>query len=129
MHPRSRAVRQDDSSTRVATCLLALTILWMPVKVVAADTSNAEFLGTTAGRVLGAAQACGTPSERLQATARLAFAAIDELAQSEYDRASADGRMRDALARGRGDIKAGRISCETILSTLGKLEKRLGQRP
>src|SRR5690242_434557 len=102
--------------------LLALTLICMLMKGAGADMSKAELLGTTAGRVLGAAQACGASSERLQATARLAFAAIDQLAQSEQDGASADARMRDALRRGRQDITAGRTSCEAILSTLGRLE-------
>jgi len=117
-----------DRTTGLLKRVTALCILCVLMKEAGADMSQAELLGSTAGRVLGGAQACGTPSERLQTTARRAFAAIDHLAQSEPDRASADNRMRDGLRRGARDIKAGQTSCETILSSLGKLEKRLGQR-
>src|SRR5215510_3631392 len=108
--------------------LMRLWILCLLIRDAGADMSKDEFLGSTAGRVLGAAQSCGAPSERLQATARLAFAAIDQLARSEQDRTSADQRMRDGLGLGRADIKAGRTSCEAILSSLGRLEKRLVKR-
>jgi hypothetical protein len=94
-----------------------------------ADMSEAELLGTTAGRVLGAAQACQVSPERLQTTARLAFAAIDQLAKSDHDQSSANKRMRDGLVLGREDIKAERTSCEVALSVLGRLEKRVRERP
>jgi hypothetical protein len=90
--------------------------------------SEAEVLGATAGRVLGAAQVCQVPPERLQATARLAFTAIDQLAQSEQQRTSASERMRDGLGVGRADIKAQRKSCEATRSSLETLEKRLAKR-
>ena len=93
-----------------------------------ADMSEAELLGTTAGRVLGAAQTCGVPPERLQATARLTFTVIDQVAKSDQDRTSANQRMRDGLSLGREDIKAKRTSCEALRSALGKLEKRVRER-
>src|SRR5690349_14524729 len=77
--------------------LVLLWIVCLLIRDAGADMSKAEYLGRTAGRVLGAAQSCGAPSERLQATARLAFGAIDQLARSEQDRTSADQRMRDGL--------------------------------
>ena len=111
----------------LAKQLLCSWILCLLIGDAGADMSKAEFLSSTAGRVLGGAQSCGAPSERLQATARLAFAAIDKLARSEQDRASADQHMRDGLGLGHRDVKAGRTSCEAILSSLGRLEKRLGK--
>jgi hypothetical protein len=94
-----------------------------------ADMSKAELLGATAGRVLGAAHTCGIPPERLQATARLTFAAIDQVAKSDQDRTSANDRMRDALTLGREDIDAQRTSCQAARSALGRLEKRVTKRP
>ena len=91
--------------------------------------SEAELLATTAGRVLGAAQACQDSPERLQTTARLTFAAIDQVAKSDQDQTSANKRMRDGLVLGREDIKAERTSCEVALSVLGRLEKRVRGRP
>ncbi len=111
----------------LAKQLLCSWILCLLIGDAGADMSKAEFLSSAAGRVLGGAQSCGAPSERLQATARLAFAAIDKLARSEQDRASADQHMRDGLGLGHRDVKAGRTSCEAILSSLGRLEKRLGK--
>src|SRR5690349_9853581 len=87
-----RVERTMLTADRTTASLKRVTALWMLcllMQEAGADMSQAELLGSTAGRVLGGAQACGTPSERLQATARLAFAAIDQLAQSEQDRASA----------------------------------------
>ena len=94
-----------------------------------ADMSEAELLGTTAGRVLGAAQACQVPAQRLRVTARLTFTAIDQVAKSDHDVTSANKRMRDGLLLGREDIKAERTSCEVALSALGRLEKRVRERP
>ena len=94
-----------------------------------AKPSQAELVGTIAGRVLGAAKMCGIKSERLQSTAKHAFAAIDQIAHSESDRASADRRMRDGITLGVDDIREGRSTCGAIRSALKKLEQRLTQPP
>ena len=120
--------RPDLGIREVAKRLVSLSILCMLIQDAGADMSEAEVLGTTSGRVLGAAQLCGIPPERLQRTARLTFTAIDQIARSEQDRTSADERMRDGLGLGHEDIKSKRTSCEAIRSALGKLEKRLGKR-
>ena len=92
-----------------------------------AKPSQAELLGTTAGRLLGAAKICGERSERLQAIAKHAFAVIDQVGHSESDRASADRRMRDGLDLGENDISEGRSTCRSMRSALSKLEQRLAQ--
>ena len=89
--------------------------------------SPAESLGTTAGRLLGAAKLCAMESDRLQSIAKYAFAAIDQLATSEADRTSADRNMRDALGIGAADVKADRVTCESVRSALNSLERRLTQ--
>ena|SRR5690349_16820270 len=92
-----------------------------------ANPSQAELLGTTAGRLLGAAKSCGEKSERLQAIAKRAFAVIDQIGHSEPDRASANRRMRDGLKLGENDIREGRSTCRSMHSALSKLEQRLAQ--
>ena len=92
-----------------------------------AKLSQAELLGTTAGRVLGAAKMCEVKSDRLQSIAKHTFAVIDQIAHSQSDRASADQRMRDSLNLGEEDIRQGRSTCQSSHSALNKLEQRLAQ--
>lgn len=105
--------------TIIATFLLALF-----AETAGAALSNAETIAALAGRIIGAAKACGVDAGRLTRAAETIFKVVEARAVDEDDNGRAIVLFPTTFNAGVGEVSSGRTTCGQARDAFDQLERQ-----